>query len=334
MAKDRLDIPIQIAGKRIWVTGHRGMVGSALCRRLALESCKILTVGREELDLRNQAAVRAWMDENRPEIVIMAAAKVGGIKANDAFRADFMTDNILMNINVLQSSHEFNVERLLVLGSSCIYPRDAAQPIREEMLLTGSLESTNEAYALAKIAALKAAEYYRHQYGCDFIAAMPCNLYGVGDRYDAENSHVIPALIMKLHAAKIAGSPVYEAWGSGNPLREFMEVDDLADALVFILKHYGGQGHINVGSGWEISIRDLINIIAEVIGYEGKIAFNANFLDGTPRKIMDSSRLNRLGWENRLCQNDDANMLELMKREIRKCYSDYLDRVLGNGCTR
>lgn len=333
MAKDRLDISFDIAGKKIWVAGHRGMVGSALCRRLEREDCRILSAGREELDLRDQARVRQWVGDQKPDVVVLAAAKVGGIKANDTYRANFFYDNIMINTNVLHSCYEFKVQRALVLGSSCIYPRECVQPITEDMLLSGKLEPTNEAYALAKIAGLKMVQYYRDQYGCDFISAMPCNLYGLGDTYDAQNSHVIPALIMKAHAAKIQNADSLTVWGSGAALREFMDADDLADALVFLLHHYGGDGHINVGSACEISIKNLVQIICEVIGFKGKIIFDTTYPDGTPRKVMDNTRLNRLGWQNKLCQNDDANMSEKMKNGIQKCYADYLGRVIGDGCS-
>lgn len=333
MAKDRLDIPFDLTGKKIWVAGHRGMVGSAICRRLSSEDCQVLTVGREELDLRNQTCVRQWVGDQKPDVVVLAAAKVGGIKANDTYRADFFYDNIMINTNVLHSCYECQVQRALVLGSSCIYPRDCVQPITEEMLLTGKLESTNEAYALAKIAGLKMAEYYRTQFGCDFISAMPCNLFGVGDKYDTQNSHVIPALIMKAHAAKIQNAETLTVWGSGSALREFMDADDLADALVYVLRHYCGFGPINVGSGQEISIKKLIQITCEVIDFKGEIIFDTTFPDGTLRKVMDSSRLFKLGWEGKLCQNDDINMSKKIKNGILKCYGDYLSRVLGNGCS-
>lgn len=334
MAQDRLSIPFSLRGKSIWVAGHAGMVGGALMRRLSREDgVRIITAARGELDLRDQAAVRAWLAAHKPDIVIMSAAKVSGIYANDTYRAEFFYDNISMNTNVIHESYAANVQRLLVLGSSCIYPRAAVQPITEDSLLSGALEQTNEAYALAKIAALKMVEYYRMQYGCDFIAAMPCNLYGVGDRYDTQNSHVIPALIMRAHQAKVTGAPVLKVWGSGRALREFMDVDDLADGLVYILQHYCGNTHINIGSGNEIAIKNLIQIICEVVGFEGKIEFDSTMPDGTPRKVMDTRRLSALGWHSEMCRNSDANMSEIMKNGIRKCYADYLHRVIGDDYT-
>lgn len=333
MASERLERPYILAGKKIWVAGHRGMVGSALLRRLAREDCRILTESREDLDLRDQQAVRGWMVAQKPEVVIIAAARVGGIMANATYPADFFYDNIMINTNILHSAYEVGVERALVLGSSCIYPRDCAQPIMEDMLLGGALETTNEAYAIAKIAGLKMAQYYRAQYGCDFISAMPCNLYGVGDSYDVNDSHVIPALIMKAHAAKVEGRESLEVWGSGAALREFMDVDDLADALIYILQCYCGKSHINVGSGQEITIKNLVKIVCDIVGFDGEIKFNLSKPDGTPRKVMDNSCLHALGWRSEMCSNDDCNMFKIIKSGIIKCYADFLGRVIKDGGT-
>lgn len=285
-----------LKGKRIFVAGHRGMVGSAVVRRLATEHCEVLTAAREDLDLVDQAAVNAWMQEQRPDAIVMAAAKVGGIKANNDFPVDFLYKNLMIETNIAQAAHEADVERFLFLGSSCIYPKFAPQPIPEDSLLTGALEPTNEWYAIAKIAGIKLMQAYRQQYGRDWISAMPTNLYGPGDNYDLNSSHVLPALLRKFHEAKAAGAASVELWGSGTPLREFMHCDDLADALVFLLKEYSGHSHVNVGSGTEVSIRALAETIARVVGYEAELVFDASKPDGTPRKLMDSTTLHRLGW--------------------------------------
>lgn len=285
-----------LKGKRIFVAGHRGMVGSAVVRRLATEDCEVITAAREDLDLVDQAAVNAWMQEQRPDAIVMAAAKVGGIKANNDFPVDFLYKNLMIETNIAQAAHEADVERFLFLGSSCIYPKFAPQPIPEDSLLTGALEPTNEWYAIAKIAGIKLMQAYRQQYGRDWISAMPTNLYGPGDNYDLNSSHVLPALLRKFHEAKAAGAASVELWGSGTPLREFMHCDDLADALVFLLKEYSGHSHVNVGSGTEVSIRALAETIARVVGYEAELVFDASKPDGTPRKLMDSTALHRLGW--------------------------------------
>ncbi|NKX39218.1 GDP-L-fucose synthase [Rhodobacteraceae bacterium R_SAG5] len=285
-----------LKGKRIFVAGHRGMVGSAVVRRLETEDCEVITAAREELDLVDQAAVNAWMQEQRPDAIVMAAAKVGGIKANNDFPVDFLYKNLMIETNIAQAAHEADVERFLFLGSSCIYPKFAPQPIPEDSLLTGALEPTNEWYAIAKIAGIKLMQAYRQQYGRDWISAMPTNLYGPGDNYDLNSSHVLPALLRKFHEAKAAGATSVELWGSGTPLREFMHCDDLADALVFLLKEYSGHSHVNVGSGTEVSIRALAETIARVVGYEAELVFDASKPDGTPRKLMDSTTLHRLGW--------------------------------------
>ena len=302
-----------LRNKRVFVAGHNGMVGAAAVRRLQSEDCEVLTVSSSECDLRRQAEVEDWMAEHRPDAVILAAARVGGIKANSDFPADFLYDNLMIETNVIHAAYRVRVQKLLFLGSSCIYPKHAAQPIKEDALLSGALEPTNEAYAIAKIAGIKLCQSYRAQHGCDFIAAMPCNLYGPGDTYDAQRSHVIPALVMKMHKA---GSSV-TLWGSGRPLREFLYVDDLADALVFLLKNYTEEKHINVGSGAEISIADLAREIAAVIGYKGKIEFDPVLPDGTPRRLMDSGRMAALGWKPRVS----------LREGLQNAYADYLKRA-------
>lgn len=288
-----------LTGKRVWVSGHNGMVGSAIIRRLAHEDCEILTSERS-IDLRDPHLVREWMRDNNPNVVIVAAARVGGIMANDTRPAEFIYDNTMIAANQIHQAHEAKVEKLLFLGSSCIYPKHAPQPIPEEALLTGPLEPTNEWYAVAKIAGIKLCQAYRAQYGDDFISAMPTNLYGPGDNYDLTTSHVLPALIRKMHEAKEAKQDEVTIWGSGNPLREFMHVEDLADACVFLLKNYSHHDHINVGSGIETSIRDLALTIAKVVGFEGRLVFDRTKPDGTPRKLMDSKRLHTLGWKSML----------------------------------
>ena len=285
-----------LEGKRVWVAGHRGMVGSALVRRLASEDCEVVTVGRDELDLTDQRAVLGWMHNQRPQAVFLAAARVGGILANDSRPVEFLRDNLLIETAVLTASESVGVEKLLFLGSSCIYPKHAEQPIREEALLTGPLEPTNEWYAIAKIAGIKLAEAYRRQYGCDFVSAMPTNLYGPGDNFDPQGSHVMPALIRKVHEAKAAGSAV-TVWGTGTPRREFLYVDDCADACVHLMQHYSDAPHVNVGSGSDVSILELTRLVMEVVGYDGEVVNDTSKPDGTPRKLMDSSRLAALGWQ-------------------------------------
>ncbi|NIZ15476.1 GDP-L-fucose synthase [Phaeobacter sp. HF9A] len=287
-----------LRGKRIFVAGHRGMVGGAVVRRLAREDCEVLTASRAELDMVDQAAVRAWMQEMRPDAIIMAAGKVGGIKANSEYPVDFLYQNMMIVANAAEAAHRADVARFLFLGSSCIYPKLAPQPIPEASLLTGPLEPTNEWYAIAKIAGIKLMQAYRQQYGRDWISAMPTNLYGPGDNYDLTTSHVLPALLRKFHEAKVAGAAQVELWGSGTPLREFMHCDDLADALVFLLGQYSGHEHINVGSGIEVSIRGLAETIARVVGIEAELVFDTSKPDGTPRKLMDSGRLHAMGWNN------------------------------------
>lgn len=287
-----------LTGKRVWVAGHRGMVGGAVVRRLERENCEIITAGRDVVDLVNQKAVHDWMAETRPDAIVLAAAKVGGIKANNDFPVDFLYENLMIEANIIHAAHEADVERLLFLGSSCIYPKFADQPIHEDSLLTGALEPTNEWYAIAKITGIKLCQAYRTQFGRDWISAMPTNLYGPGDNYDLNSSHVLPALLRKFHEAKQANAASVELWGSGTPLREFLHCDDLADALVFLLQDYSGYEHVNVGSGVEVTIRELAETIADVVGYDAELTFDATKPDGTPRKLMDSTRLHTLGWNN------------------------------------
>jgi GDP-L-fucose synthase len=289
-----------LQNKRIWVAGHRGMVGAALVRRLERDGHSVLTASRAEADLTRQAEVEAWVAANRPEVVIIAAARVGGIAANAARPVDFLAHNLLIETNVMAACAALPVEKLLFLGSSCIYPRHAPQPIREDALLTGPLEPTNQWYAIAKIAGIMLAQAYRQQHGLDMISAMPTNLYGPGDNYDLESSHVIPALIRKAVEARDAGVATMTVWGTGTPLREFMHVDDLADALVFLLEHFSESDHINVGTGREVTIADVAQTICDVVGFQGKLAFDTSRPDGTPRKLMDSARLTGLGWTPRI----------------------------------
>ncbi len=291
-----LSPPLALAGRRVWVAGHRGMLGSALLRRLEGEGCELVTVDHATLDLRRQAETEAWMAETRPEVVILAAARVGGILANQTRPAEFLHDNLAIASTVIDAARRFGVAKLLLLGSSCIYPRLAPQPMAEEALLTGPLEPTNEWYAIAKIAGVKLCQSYRQQYGCDFIAAMPTNLYGPGDSFDPESGHVIPALIRRLDEAREGGASEVAIWGSGKPRREFLYVEDCADALVHLLTHYSGPEQINVGAGQDLTIAELARTIAEVVGYEGRFRFDSSKPDGPPRKLLDSSRLRALRW--------------------------------------
>ncbi len=284
-----------LEGKRVYVAGHRGMVGSAIVRRLASEDCDILTASRDELDLKDQKAVRDWMAEKKPHAVFLAAAKVGGILANDTYPADFLYDNLMIEANVIEAAHREDVEKLLFLGSSCIYPKLAWQPIPEDALLSGPLEPTNEWYAIAKIAGIKLAQAYRRQHGRDFISAMPTNLYGPSDNFDLNSSHVLPALIRKAHEAKLNGGPL-TVWGTGTPRREFLYADDCADACVFLMKDYSDDAHVNIGSGEDLPIRELAEMVAEVVGYDRSIEWDSSRPDGTPRKLIDSSRLMGMGW--------------------------------------
>ena len=285
---------------KIYVAGHRGMAGSSIVRKLAAEGyTNILTRSSSELDLRNQAAVDEFFASEKPEYVFLAAAKVGGIMANNTYRADFLYFNLMIEANIIHASHVNGVKKLLFLGSSCIYPKLAPQPLKEEYLLTGLLEETNEPYAVAKIAGIKMCEAYRDQYGCNFISAMPTNLYGQGDNYHLQNSHVLPALIRKFHEARESGSETVEIWGTGTPLREFMYVDDLADACFFLMKEYDGKLFVNVGTAEEVTIRELAMLVKEAVGFNGDITFNTTKPDGTPRKLMDSSQIHSLGWKHR-----------------------------------
>lgn len=285
-----------LEGKKIWVAGHRGMVGSALVRRLESEACEILTTSRADVDLRRQSDVDNFFEASKPDIVIIAAAKVGGILANTRYPVDFLLANLQIETNIFDASHRAGVERLLFLGSSCIYPKMAEQPIFEESLLTGPLEPTNEWYAIAKIAGIKLAQAYRRQYGRDYISAMPTNLYGPGDNFDLNSSHVLPALIRKAHQAKLDGEPEVIIWGTGKPRREFLHVDDCADALVYLLKNYSGDEHVNVGYGEDIEIGELAKLVCELVGYKGDITFDISKPDGTPRKLMSSAKLDQMGW--------------------------------------
>jgi GDP-L-fucose synthase len=287
-----------LAEKRVWVAGHRGMVGQALVRRLAAESCEILTINRGSVDLRRQEEIEAWMSHTRPQAVFMAAATVGGILANSSYPGNFLYDNLMMATNVIEASRRVGVDKMIFLGSSCVYPKFAPQPIREEMLLSGPLEPTNEWYALAKIAGLKLCAAYRKQFGCDFISVQPANLYGPGDNFHPEHSHVPAALMRRFHHAKIEQHPSVSVWGSGTPRREFLFIDDLADACVFVIKHYSADEPLNIGTGEDLTISDFAHLVADVIGYNGRIVFDLSKPDGTPRKVLDVSRLAELGWKS------------------------------------
>lgn len=288
--------PFDLRNKRVYVAGHRGMVGSAIARRLAREDCEVMTASRAQLDLRDQASVRRWIADRRPDAIVLAAARVGGILANHTFPADFIGDNLAIQTNVIEAAFRCETRKLLFLGSSCVYPKLAPQPIPEEALLTGPLEPTNEAYAVAKIAGLKLCQAYRRQHGADFISAMPTNLYGPGDNFDLEASHVVPALLRRAHDAKLRNDPKLAIWGSGQPLREFLHVDDAADALVVLLKTYSGESPVNVGCGEEISILGLARLIASVVGLDASIETDPGRPDGTPRKLLDVSKLFATGW--------------------------------------
>jgi len=300
---------------KIYVAGHRGMVGSAIVRALrAAGHTTVVTRTSAELDLRDGPSTRAFLAAEKPDVVVMAAARVGGIKANATEPYDFLHDNLAMAANVIEGARLAGVRKLLFLGSSCIYPKLAPQPIREDALLTGPLEVTNEAYAIAKIAGIKLCDHARAQYGCDFISAMPCNLYGTGDNFSLENSHVLPAMIRKMHEAKLRGDAVLRLWGTGTPLREFLHADDLAEACLVLLDRYAQAGHINVGSGEELSIRELAGLVAQAVGFTGRVEFDPSMPDGTPRKLMDVSRIRALGWKPRIT----------MAAGIRDAYAWYL----------
>lgn len=304
-----------LAGKKVFVAGHRGMVGSGIVRRLAQESCEILVAGRSELDLLSEEQTARWFDRHRPDVVVLAAAKVGGIGANSALPVDFLCENLRIELNVIQASHHHNVDRLLFLGSSCIYPKHARQPIHESELLTGPLEPTNEWYAIAKIAGLKMCQAYRQQFGDDFISAMPTNLYGPGDNYHPEHSHVPAALLRRFHQARLSGVAEVSVWGTGAPLREFLYVDDMADACVFLLKHYSDDGPVNVGTGDEVSIRKFAELVAEIVGFSGRLVFDTTRPDGTPRKLLDSSRIRSMGWAPKTP----------LREGLANAFSDFLD---------
>jgi GDP-L-fucose synthase len=306
-----------LTGKRVWIAGHRGMVGSALARRLASEKCEVLTVARANLDLRRQADVERWMEQARPDAVIIAAATVGGILANNTLPAEFLYDNLAIGANIIESSRRTGVAKLLFLGSSCIYPRLAPQPMREDALLSGPLEPTNQWYAIAKIANLMLCRAYRRQHGCDFISVMPTNLYGPRDNFELTSGHVIPALIAKADQVRRGETETFVVWGSGTPRREFMYVDDVADALVFLLQNYSDEEHINIGVGYDITIRDLAEKIARIAGVEKQIQFDTSKPDGPPRKLMDSSRLLAMGWSPKT--SIDAG--------LQATYSWYLDNI-------
>jgi GDP-L-fucose synthase len=299
---------------KIYVAGHRGLVGSAIVRKLKDQGfTRIIGKPSSELDLRNQQAVRDFFEAEKPEYVFMSAAKVGGIVANNTYRADFLYENLMIESNVIHQSYVQGVKKLLFLGSSCIYPKLAPQPLKEEYLLSGFLESTNEPYAIAKIAGIKLCETYRQQYGCDFISAMPTNLYGPNDNYDLANSHVIPALIRKFHEAKVSNSPTVEIWGTGTPRREFLHVDDLADACLVLMEKYSDLGFVNVGTGEDLTIKELALLIGDITGFKGSLEFNTSKPDGTPQKIMDVSKLARMGWTYSISLREG---LERVAREI------------------
>ena len=293
------DVIFPLDGRRVLVAGHKGMAGSSIVRRLGRENCEILTADRETADLGRQNEVEDLLAAMKPDAIFLAAAKVGGIQANNTRPAEFLYENLAIETNVIHAAWRVGVKKLLFLGSSCIYPREAAQPMKEEALLTGPLEPTNEAYAIAKIAGIKLCQAYRRQYGCDFISAMPTNLYGPGDRYDLVHGHVVAALIMKVHAAKAAGAGSVEIWGTGTPRREFLFTEDLADGLIFMMKHYSGDGHLNLGTGIDMTIRELAEAIARAAGWSGEFAYDRSKPDGMPRKVMDVSRLTALGWAAR-----------------------------------
>lgn len=297
MQNSNVRVSYDLKGKRVFVAGHNGMVGSALTKRLSTEQCEIITVDRRSLDLRDQSAVNAWFDLTKPDAVILAAAKVGGIAANDASPADFLFDNLMIEANVINAAFRSGVEKLLFLGSSCIYPKLAPQPIREDALLTGPLEPTNEAYAIAKIAGLKLCAAYRRQYGADFISAMPTNLYGPGDNFDLEKSHVLPALLRRADEARERQDRVLTIWGTGSVRREFLHVDDAAEALVHLLKHYSDEQSVNVGCGQDVTILELAKLISKIVGFEGKIETDPSRPDGTPQKLLDVGRLFASGWQ-------------------------------------
>ena len=303
-----------LSGRRIFVAGHRGMVGSAIVRRLASIDAEVLTAGREQVDLFKQNETERYLAADRPDVVVVAAGTVGGIYANDTYPVEFLEDNLRIAVNTIHGAHAAGVKKLLFLGSSCIYPRLTPQPMSEDSLLTGSLEPTNEWYAIAKIAGIKLCQAYRRQHGADFISVMPTNLYGPGDNYHPKNSHVVAALIRRLHEAKLSGSPSTIVWGTGTPRREFLFVDDLADACVFMLEHYSAEQHVNVGAGEDVTIADFARIVAEVVGYQGQLTFDSTRPDGMPRKLLDVSKLTAMGWR----------ASTPLREGLAKAYADYL----------
>lgn len=308
-----------LRGKRIYVAGHTGLAGSAIARRLAFEGCEVLTADRTELDLTQQAATEKWIQRTKPDAIFLAAARVGGIYANDTFPADFLADNLAIGLNVLRAALAVKVKKLMFLGSSCVYPRNAPQPMTEDLLLTGALEPTNEWYAVAKIAGLKLAEAYRRQFGADFISVMPTNLYGPGDNYHPENSHVPAALIRRFHEARVEDADEVVVWGTGKPKREFLAADDLGDACVFVMKHYSGDGFLNIGTGKEVSIAEFALLVAEIVGYRGKLVFDTNRPDGPPRKQLDISKISALGWAAKTS----------LREGLQGAYEDFLARGIG-----
>jgi GDP-L-fucose synthase len=310
-------VPYELAGKRVFVAGHRGMAGSAIVRRLQQERCEALSAARSELDLTRQDQVESYLSAQRPDVVIVAAGRVGGIVANDSFPVSFLTENLAIALNCIEASHRAGVQKLLYLSSNCVYPRLASQPISEEQLLTGTLEPTNQWYAIAKIAGIKLCEAYRRQHGDDFMAVSPTSLYGPGDNYHPEHSHVVAALIRRFHEAKVAGAPEVTVWGTGTPRREFLYVDDFADACIFILKNYSAAQFLNIGFGEDIAIAEFARTVAEVIGYRGSIVFDTSRPDGMPRKFLDASRLAAMGWKPRVSLRDGLG----------KAYADFLSRV-------
>ena len=307
-------VRFDLAGKRIFVAGHNGMAGSAIVRRFRQERCEVLVAGRRELDLTRQDPTETYFSSVRPDVVVMAAGRVGGILANNTYPVEFLAENLAMELNCIRASHMAAVQKLLFLGSTCIYPKFAKQPMSEDQLLTGELEPTNQWYAIAKIAGIKLCEAYHRQYGSDFISVMPTNLYGPGDNYHPEHSHVVAALIRRFHEAKVADAPTVVIWGTGMPRREFLYVDDFADACVFVLKNYSGPEFLNIGVGQDMSIAEFAQTVADVVGYRGKIAYDASKPDGTPRKLVDVSRLSALGWKAKVS----------LREGLGKAYADFL----------
>ena len=313
----RLETPLEIAGKRTFVAGHSGLLGSAVVGRLASEQCALITADRTEVDLTRQTEVESWFQQQKPDLVFVAAAKVGGILANDAYPADFIYENLMIEANIINAAFQVGVEKLMFIGSTCIYPKAARQPIAETELLAGPLEPTNEAYAIAKIAGLKMCQAYRKQYGADFISCMPTNLYGANDNYDLSSSHVLPAFVRKVHDAKTGNSPSIAIWGTGTPKREFLHAEDCADAIVFLMKNYSGPIPINIGSGREISILDLAKLIAQLADYRGEIVLDGTKPDGVPRKFTDTTLLRKLGWRPTIS----------LEEGIRRTLDDYSESV-------